>query len=225
MQYRQQKGERGRGEKWPERRNGRVKQSIAVDQAGADKYLIGMFYELVITLHNGPRCNTIDREKFICPHGSKDGATRKCCFPRPSNNVSRESSATRECNSRNLKSNLHAIERGTHLRARSTVQTFHRWKKKFSFPLRWIVFNDADKYIYIISALCHFDYFVPSFLRYTADLYHIHIHSYVTFTSEAKDKRWISLKGAKISNVLESVFSIDSLTRKIDPVIRLNYNA
>lgn len=221
MQYRQQKGERGRGEKWPERRNGRVKQSIAVDQAGADKYLIGMFYELVITLHNGPRCNTIDREKFICPHGSKDGATRKCCFPRPSNNVSRESSATRECNSR--KSNLHAIERGTHLRARSTVQTFHRWKKSSRFPFVELYSTmPTNIYIYIISALCHFDYFVPSIHGRSL---HIHINSYVTFTSEAKDRRWISLKGAKISNVLESVFSIDSLTRKIDPVIRLNYNA
>lgn len=47
------------------------RSSEAVDSSptnGADKYLIEMYYELVITLHNGPRCNTIDREKFICPH-------------------------------------------------------------------------------------------------------------------------------------------------------------
>ena len=35
-----------------ERRGGRARQSIAVPTNGADKYLIGMYYELVITLHN-----------------------------------------------------------------------------------------------------------------------------------------------------------------------------
>lgn len=52
VQYNSTTTERGRGRKM-ERRGGRARQSIAVPTNGADKYLIGMYYELVITLHNG----------------------------------------------------------------------------------------------------------------------------------------------------------------------------
>lgn len=109
VQYRQQKGRGGAEEKWPGRRNGRAKQSIAV---GADKYLIGMYYELVITLHNGPRCNTIDRGKIYLPSPLPRMEQRESAVSRGHSRITLRGNRVRHSRVRNSrKSNLHAIER------------------------------------------------------------------------------------------------------------------
>lgn len=131
--------------------------------------------------------------------------------------VSRESSATRECNSR--KSNLHAIERGTHLRARSTVETFHRWKKSSRDGCISSSLNSIQRcryiYIYKMPALCHFDYFCRSL--HTRPIY-IHIPSRILKVKLKTKDGFPSLKGAKIFPSLEHFRSSeieDSWTMRI----------